>query len=73
MTARPATRDALAIIYQCPECEERYLGERRCPDCQLFTRRAGHGGYCPHCDELVTITDLAESTDLPETEVTPLS
>lgn len=38
---RPQARPAgLAVIYQCPECETRYLGDRR----------------CPHCDELVTTT-----------------
>jgi hypothetical protein len=66
----PAPPAGLAVIYECPECEERYIGERRCPDCQLFTRRAGTGGYCPHCDELVTTTDLADPTAQPATEVT---
>lgn len=63
----------LPVIYECPECETRYLGDRRCPDCHLFTRRAGTGGYCPHRDELVTIADLADSTAEPETEVMPIS
>jgi hypothetical protein len=59
---RPQARPAgLAVIYECPKCETRYPGDRRCPDCHLFTRRAGTGGYCPHCDELVTIGDLADS------------
>jgi len=49
-----ASTDARSsIIYECPECETRYLDERRCPDCQLFTRRIGPGGTCPHCDEPV--------------------
>ena len=48
-------------IYECPECGERQL-QRRCPDCNLLTRRLGHGGLCPHCDEPVTLTDLAETT-----------
>ena len=30
-----------SVIYECPECETRYLNERRCPDCNLFTRRIG--------------------------------
>ena len=55
MTAA-ATR--LAVIYQCPECDERYLNQRRCPDCHVFTRRIGTGGTCPHCDEPDDITDL---------------
>lgn len=43
------------IIYQCPSCEERYLGLQRCPECQLFCRRIGPGGSCPHCDEPVAL------------------
>ncbi len=46
-------------IYECPECETRYLNERRCPDCGLFTRRVGNGGNCPHCDEPIAISDLS--------------
>ena len=48
----------VSVIYECPECETRYLDERRCPDCNLFTRRIGPGGPCPHCDEPVAQTDL---------------
>jgi predicted amidophosphoribosyltransferase len=45
-------------VYECPSCGVRYLGEQRCPDCQLFCRRIGPGGNCPHCDEPVAISDL---------------
>ncbi len=45
-------------VYECPSCGSRYLGEQRCPDCQLFCRRIGPGGRCPHCDEPVAIADL---------------
>ena len=45
-------------IYECPECETRYLDERRCPDCSLFCRRIGTGGPRPHCDEPVALTEL---------------
>jgi hypothetical protein len=45
-------------IYQCPSCEHRYLGTRRCDDCNLFCRRIGPGGLCPHCDEPVAESDL---------------
>jgi hypothetical protein len=41
------TRAPASVIYECPECETRYLDERRCPDCNLFTRRIGSGGSCP--------------------------
>lgn len=57
-TPRPAT------IYECPECSARYLGEQRCPDCQLFCRRIGPGGPCPHCDEPVTIADLLQTLEV---------
>ena len=46
------------IVYECPSCGARNLGQQRCPDCQLFCRRIGPGGYCPHCDEPVAISDL---------------
>ncbi len=52
----PAARDA--TIYQCPDCEQRYLGQQRCDDCGTFCRRIGPGGPCPHCDEPVAIKDL---------------
>lgn len=46
------------VVYQCPECEERYLGEQRCDTCQVFCRRLGPGGECPHCGEAVAVIDL---------------
>ncbi len=51
-----AARDA--TIYQCPQCDERYLGQQRCDDCGTFCRHVGPGGPCPHCDEPVAIKDL---------------
>lgn len=48
-------------VDECPDCEARYVDERRCPDCQLFCRRVDLGGLCPHCDEPVTIGQLTES------------
>ena len=45
-------------IYECPECETRYLGTQRCDDCNTWCRRLGSGGPCPHCDDLVAISDL---------------
>jgi hypothetical protein len=57
--ANPGTNTAgIGIVYQCPDCETRYLDEQRCPDCGLFARRIGTGGPCPHCDEPVAINDL---------------
>jgi hypothetical protein len=45
-------------LYECPGCGERLLGVQRCEDCQLFARRVDIGGSCPHCDQLVAISDL---------------
>ncbi len=56
-----------ATVYECPECDER-MTDRRCPDCNLFCRRVGTGGTCPHCEEPVTLTELAtEETTMPIT------
>jgi len=55
----PSVLAALGTVYECPDCEVRYLNERRCTDCNLFCRRIDDGGNCPHCDEPVTISDLA--------------
>lgn len=56
-TPTAVTRPA-DTVYECPSCEQRYLGIRRCQDCQLFCRRIGPGSLCPHCDEPVTHQDL---------------
>jgi hypothetical protein len=45
-------------VYECPSCQERFVGERRCPDCQLFCRSLGLGGTCRHCDEPLLLTEL---------------
>ena len=47
-----------AIVYQCPECEARCLGQQRCDDCGVFMKRLGPGGACPHCEEAVAVADL---------------
>jgi hypothetical protein len=67
----PPCTEHLAVVYECPDCEARYLDERRCPDCQLFCRRVDRGGPYPHCDEPVALSDLADSPR-PATEVTPM-
>ena len=51
----------IPAIYECPDCGER-LTERRCPDCNLFTRRIGTGGICPDCGDIITIDELLEAT-----------
>jgi hypothetical protein len=45
-------------IYECGECGERSLGERRCDTCNLFARAVGVGGCCPECDSLIVLEDL---------------
>ena len=50
----------LATIYECPTCGTRALGEQRCTDCGLFSRRVGPGGPCPHCGEPVAVADLID-------------
>jgi hypothetical protein len=47
-----------AIVYQCPACDARFLGQQRCDECGVFGRRLGPGGPCPHCDEVVAVADL---------------
>jgi hypothetical protein len=59
-------------IYQCPDCQERYLGQQRCDDCGTFCHRIGPGGPCPHCDEPVATSDLITITD-PQPGQTPAS
>ncbi|MGH3565282.1 MAG: hypothetical protein ACRDRH_04475 [Pseudonocardia sp.] len=47
-------------VYECTECEQRYLAEQWCPDCQRPCRKIDVGGLCPHCDEPVAIMDLTD-------------
>ena len=45
-------------VYECSECSERFVGERRCSTCNLFTRAVGLGGHCPECDTPLLLVDL---------------
>ncbi len=57
----PAARSPKdATVYECDGCGERFVGSQRCEECNLFARRIGAGGSCPHCDEPVTIAELME-------------
>jgi ribosomal protein L32 len=49
---------AAQTVYECSNCGERRVGERRCPDCQLFSRAIGLGGHCPECDTPLLLVDL---------------
>ena len=46
------------LVYQCPACEERYLGQQRCDQCNIFCRKLGAGGLCVHCDQPVAVEEL---------------
>ncbi|HEX3219488.1 MAG TPA: hypothetical protein VNO31_15040 [Umezawaea sp.] len=58
----PSTRHRDTTVYTCDHCEQRYLGQQWCPDCNRPCRRVGPGGICPHCDEPVAIQDLINIT-----------
>ena len=45
-------------IYHCSRCDQRLLGERRCPECNVMMKKLGLGGLCPDCDELVLVSEL---------------
>ena len=50
------------IVYECPICQARGLGDQRCAECNTFTRRLGLGGNCPECDAVILLTDLIDVT-----------
>lgn len=52
-------------LYECPACEARFLGERRCDDCNRFCRALGLGGRCPDCDTLILLSELLDLEVLP--------
>lgn len=57
----PRSRSRLqGTVYQCPQCETRYLAEQWCPDCSRPCRRIATGGLCPNCDEVITIAELTD-------------
>jgi len=45
-------------VYECPSCGDRLVGQRRCPNCNLFSRAVGLGGQCPECDTPLLLVDL---------------
>jgi len=58
-------------VYECPECDARYLGDQRCPDCNTWARRIGPGGPCPSCDEPIAVADLLTPDQLARPNSTP--
>jgi hypothetical protein len=57
-TLRRERRLTAQTIYECPSCDQRFLGERRCGDCNLMCRKVGLGGECSGCGEILTIIDV---------------
>lgn len=55
VTTRPRRFDG---VYQCPDCEARYLGQQRCEDGNTFCTRLGVDGPCPCCEEMITLDEL---------------
>jgi len=53
----PARSRRSRTVYQCIECEARYLGEQWCSDCTRPCRRLGPGGACD-CGEVLTVEEL---------------
>ncbi len=47
-------------VYECGECGERLVGEKRCETCNKFCRALGLGGRCSDCDQPILLADLLE-------------
>ncbi|HXZ72985.1 MAG TPA: hypothetical protein VEH31_19220 [Streptosporangiaceae bacterium] len=60
--AIPPRRDRSNVVYQCGECDTRYLAQQWCHDCARPCRRLGPGGECGHCGELLTAEELLDNT-----------
>lgn len=60
----PAQPTRADVVYECPVCEQRYLGEQRCDECNTWCRRVGPGGSCRSCDEPVALADLFDPDQL---------
>jgi hypothetical protein len=45
-------------LYECPDCQERFLGQRRCSECHRFCRALGLGALCPECETPILLSDL---------------
>jgi rubrerythrin len=47
-------------VYECGQCGEQLIGERRCPSCNVFCRALGLGGRCAECEQPILLADLLE-------------
>ena len=52
-------------VYGCSVCGERMVGERRCPDDNIFCAALGLGGRCSSCDEPILLAELLELEVMP--------
>jgi hypothetical protein len=71
-TPAPPTTRRHVTVYTCPDCEERYLGQQWCDDCNRPCTRTGIGGLCPACDHPIAIDELLsqhEDRTTPEAKI----
>jgi hypothetical protein len=47
-------------VYECSQCGERLVGERRCSSCNVFCRARGLGGRCAECDHPILLAELLD-------------
>ena len=54
------TTSSLPVLYECGDCGERLLDERRCEDCNRWARRLGPAIVCPSCQEPILLADVLQ-------------
>lgn len=54
-------------VYQCPDCDQPYLGQQWCPDCQRPCLRLGYGG---NCHNAASLSQLTSSSPRPHDDLT---
>lgn len=47
-------------VYECGQCGERLVGERRCSSCNVFCRALGLGGRCAECEQPILLAELLD-------------
>lgn len=62
----PRARTRHLTAYECIQCQERYLGEQRCPSCGVFCRSLGYGWACSTCGDIIVLNELLAELGLPE-------
>jgi hypothetical protein len=46
------------VLYACPSCDTRSVGEQRCAECNTFARTLGLGGHTRYCYTGLLLNDL---------------